>query len=358
MRPERRELLLGSRDTGRRGGDRGCERVDSSGERVRLQVRVVEEELDGAALFGRPLPQLDDRLAELGNGCRIDRAPDLYELGADPVGVRFVRTAQRDHVSVPTRKPGRRRRDGRGHRVDALCEHRELRAELLDAAFQAAWQLLLRELGERALHLGQLRGILPSLGVRQGSLKASCTRVEIAAELSDLAVLGRERGRRGRNRAGQRLEPVGDDVDLVRHSLLELLVALRERLDRSPELLQRLLVDGRCGRTKLRVDVVDARDERADQVVVGAATGVRGHARSLGWKPGRRRSIRALVATSGSCPSTQANPGPRRRRTCSPPVSVGESLTSLTRLSEAAKPLVREADQGKGSGGTGRFPQR
>ena len=72
--------------------------------------------------------------------------------------------------------------------------------------------------------------------------------VELLAQRGDLAVLARERGGGRRDGRGQSGEPVGEDVDAVRQSLLELRVVLRQRLDRASQLSGRLLVTRRRAR--------------------------------------------------------------------------------------------------------------
>src|SRR5206468_4286173 len=98
-------------------------------------------------------------------------------------------------------------------------------------------------------------------------------------------------------------QAVGEDVDPLGETLLELRIALRPRLERLAELLQRVLVAGDCRRAELGVELLNPACERLDplaeellddlvdrRTVARFATERRVHGRSCSGSVDRRRS--------------------------------------------------------------------
>ena len=177
------------------------------------------------------------------------------------------------------------------------------------------------KLGEGALDLGELRVVGCALRFGQCRADAGGARLELTAQLCDLALLRGERSRGGGDRprhgldaVGHDADAVGDDVDAVRHALLELGVALRDRFDGLPELLKGLLVD-RHRRLQVGVQLVHACEQRLDEARTGAASRVRVHVCSGRSRSERGRSLRRVAVASGCDPSTRVDWCPAGLRT-------------------------------------------
>ena len=157
-----------------------------------------------------------------------------------------------------------RRRDGFRERVQPFSEVVDFLLHAGDALVCRPRWTLCRELGNGAAKLldGGCVGARPE--VSKGALESRPLLLELPAQNRDLTVrAGVRRGSRV-HRRGERREPVGENIDAIRETLLELRIPLRPGLERAPELLERLLVPGDRARAHLGVELLDPGCERLD----------------------------------------------------------------------------------------------
>ena len=272
--PDVRELGLvrldsrgARRDARRDGFEALAQLLDAAAE-----VEEVVLEDPGSLRVVRTVVDALDPMGELGDGGA--------ELGDEGVGARVAvlePRAERRELALLAGELCGRRRDRLRERVEALGEHVDVGCDRFDAPVAGVARALGRKGRDRPAELGDV-GARPRLAkVAHERLDAGGARLELTAESGDLAVLARERGGRHVDRLGEGRKAVGEDVDPLGDSLLELRVVLVPRLERLRELLQSLRVAGDGRGTKLCLDVRDPACERLDACGERVAVRVRAH---------------------------------------------------------------------------------
>ena len=149
----------------------------------------------------------------------------------------FEALADRGELTLAAGEAGGRRRHGRRQRLEALADERDLAGQLVELLRAALLPPLARKGCNGLLQLLDDVRIdrRPSHAGSGGEcLERLVPRLEIAPKARDLAVLLRDRGRRGCDRRGEGVDALREHVDARREPRLLLRVALRRRQHDSP----------------------------------------------------------------------------------------------------------------------------